>query len=48
LLLLLSLSVVAQTSQPDWAKIEEETMRHFQAILRIDSSDPPADVAASL
>ena len=21
---------IAQTAQPDWAKIEEETMRHFQ------------------
>jgi acetylornithine deacetylase/succinyl-diaminopimelate desuccinylase-like protein len=35
----------AQTAQPDWAKIEEETLRHFQAILRIDSSDPPGNEA---
>ncbi len=39
---LLSTSLLAQTpAQPDWAKIEEETLRHFQAILRMDSTDPP-------
>ncbi len=27
--------------QPDWPKLEEETLRHFQAILRFDTSDPP-------
>jgi acetylornithine deacetylase/succinyl-diaminopimelate desuccinylase-like protein len=27
--------------QPDWATIDEETMRHFQAILKVDSTDPP-------
>jgi acetylornithine deacetylase/succinyl-diaminopimelate desuccinylase-like protein len=33
----------AQTAQPDWAKIEEETLRHFQAILRLDTSNPPGN-----
>jgi len=33
----------AQSPQPDWAKIEEETMRHFQAILRLDTSNPPGN-----
>ena len=28
-------------AQPDWAKVDEELMRHFQALLRIDTSDPP-------
>ena len=28
----------AQTKQPDWVKVQEETMKHFQAILRINSS----------
>ena len=28
-------------SSPDWAKLEEETMRHFQALLRFDTADPP-------
>ena len=32
-----------QSPQPDWSKIEEETMRHFQAILRLDTSDPPGN-----
>ncbi len=45
LTLLLASTILAQTPQPDWAKIEEETMRHFQAILRIDSSDPPGNEA---
>jgi acetylornithine deacetylase/succinyl-diaminopimelate desuccinylase-like protein len=32
---------LAQT--PDWPKIDEETMRHFQALVRIDSSNPPGN-----
>jgi len=31
--------VGAQT--PDWRAVEEESMRHFQALLRLDTSDPP-------
>ncbi|HJQ27661.1 MAG TPA: M20/M25/M40 family metallo-hydrolase [Blastocatellia bacterium] len=31
----------AQTTQPDWPKIEEETLRHFQALVRIDTSGGP-------
>jgi acetylornithine deacetylase/succinyl-diaminopimelate desuccinylase-like protein len=27
--------------RPDWSKLEEETMRHYQALLRFDTSDPP-------
>ena len=39
---LFSLALSAQGPvQPDWAKVDEETMRHFQAILRMDSTDPP-------
>lgn len=26
---------------PNWAAAEDETMRHFQALLRFDTSDPP-------
>ena len=43
--LLLVSTAMAQTPQPDWAKIEAETLSHFQAILRIDSSDPPGNEA---
>src|SRR6188768_1278245 len=28
----------AQIKQPDWTKLEAETMKHFQALLRINSS----------
>ncbi|MFY8036496.1 MAG: M20 family metallopeptidase, partial [Cyclobacteriaceae bacterium] len=28
----------AQTKQPDWTKLQDETIRHFQAILKINSS----------
>jgi len=29
--------------RPDWARVEEETMRHFQALVRMDTSDPPGN-----
>ncbi len=45
LLLVLVCSTLQAQTPLDWAKIEEETMRHFQAILRIDSSDPPGHEA---
>jgi len=35
---LITLCSSAQTKQPDWTKLQEETMKHFQAILRINSS----------
>ncbi len=43
LFLLIATSAMAQGPQPDWSKIEEETMRHFQAILRLDTSNPPGN-----
>src|SRR6185369_3675676 len=30
-------------AQPDWKTVEEETMRHFQAVLRIDTQNPPGN-----
>jgi acetylornithine deacetylase/succinyl-diaminopimelate desuccinylase-like protein len=37
-----SAALLAQSrSDPDWAKVEEETLRHFQALLRVDTADPP-------
>ena len=27
--------------QPNWADVERETLQHFQAILRIDTRNPP-------
>ena len=33
----------SQAQAPNWSQIEEETMRHFQAILRLDTSNPPGN-----
>jgi len=33
----------SQAQEPNWSQIEEETMRHFQAILRLDTSNPPGN-----
>lgn len=42
-LILLTTSLSAQgPSALDWTKAEDETMRHFQALLRFDTSDPPS------
>jgi len=30
-------------AEPDWPKIEEETMRHYQAVLRLDTRNPPGN-----
>jgi acetylornithine deacetylase/succinyl-diaminopimelate desuccinylase-like protein len=36
--------VIAQIpQQPDWSRIQAETMQHFQALLRFDTSDPPGN-----
>jgi acetylornithine deacetylase/succinyl-diaminopimelate desuccinylase-like protein len=46
LLLLLGASVAlsAQTSRtPDWTRLQDETMQHFQALLRFDTSNPPGN-----
>src|ERR1700678_243933 len=39
--LVLALPAAAQT--PDWSKINDEAMRHFQALVQIDSPDPPGN-----
>jgi acetylornithine deacetylase/succinyl-diaminopimelate desuccinylase-like protein len=40
--ILFSTSLLAQSpAQPDWAKVEEETLRHFLAIIKMDTTDPP-------
>ena len=36
-------AVSAGDQQPDWTAVEDETMRHFQAILRLDTSNPPGN-----
>jgi acetylornithine deacetylase/succinyl-diaminopimelate desuccinylase-like protein len=29
------------TQEPDWSRLEKETMDHYQTLLRFDTSDPP-------
>src|SRR6266700_251537 len=44
--LLCALPAAAQTAASpkiDWPKIDEEAMRHFEALIRIDSTDPPGN-----
>jgi len=41
---LASVAVLAQTpKQPDWKALEDETMRHYQAVLRLDTRNPPGN-----
>jgi len=42
-----SATILAQGSrQPDWARLEDETMRHFQELVRLDTSNPPGNEVA--
>ena len=40
-----SVAVLAQAPppQPDWPRLEEETMRHYQTVLRLDTRNPPGN-----
>ena len=40
---LLGLALTAGAQTPDWSKINDEAMRHFQALVQIDSTDPPGN-----
>jgi acetylornithine deacetylase/succinyl-diaminopimelate desuccinylase-like protein len=41
---LIAAGVAAQSrSQPDWTALEGETMRHYQALLRLDTRNPPGN-----
>ena len=35
--------VLSSQATPDWRAVEEETMRHYQALLRLDTSNPPGN-----
>jgi len=41
--LALSQLLAQAPSGPDWRALEDETMRHFQALLRLDTSNPPGN-----
>jgi acetylornithine deacetylase/succinyl-diaminopimelate desuccinylase-like protein len=44
IVLLAVVTATAQTPQaPDWPKLDEETLRHFQALVRLDTADPPGN-----
>jgi acetylornithine deacetylase/succinyl-diaminopimelate desuccinylase-like protein len=34
-------AAAAPAAEPDWTAFEAETLRHFQALVRMDTSDPP-------
>ena len=36
-------ALIAQTPAVDWQRIETESMEHYQAVLRFDTSDPPGN-----
>lgn len=35
-------------AEPDWQALRQETLRHFQALVRIDTSDPPGHEAPAV
>src|SRR5262245_13212871 len=39
----LSICLLGQSPQPDFKAFEEETMRHYQALLRLKTMDPPGN-----
>ena len=42
-ILLLTVLCFAQKRDPDWPAYEAETLQHFQALLRLDTSNPPGN-----
>ena len=44
---LLAFAALGQPSTPDWKAVEEESLRHFQALVRFDTSDPPGTEKAA-
>jgi acetylornithine deacetylase/succinyl-diaminopimelate desuccinylase-like protein len=41
--LLMSTLASTEAQAPDWPKVDAELMQHFQALLRIDTTDPPGN-----
>jgi len=38
------LTIAAQApASPDWSRVDAETLQHFQALVRMDTSDPPGN-----
>src|SRR5215475_8246881 len=36
-------AVLLPAQTPDWPKLNDETMRHFQALVQLDTTDPPGN-----
>ncbi len=36
-----STSLIAQSAPPNWTQVEAETLKHFEAIIKMDTTDPP-------
>ncbi len=43
LLVLCTIAAGQNSLQPDWKTFDDETMRHYQALLRFDTMDPPGN-----
>jgi acetylornithine deacetylase/succinyl-diaminopimelate desuccinylase-like protein len=43
LTVLFTMPTRTQRPEPDWVALEAETLRHFQALIRLDTSDPPGN-----
>src|SRR5579864_8594626 len=41
--LCLASSALANAQSVDWAKANDELLRHYQALIRIDTTDPPGN-----
>ena len=42
------IAAMACAAEPDWAKANPEILRHFQELVRIDTSDPPGNEAPAV
>lgn len=41
--LAMAVSLCAQSPQPDWSRIDAESLAHFQALVRLDTTSPPGN-----
>jgi acetylornithine deacetylase/succinyl-diaminopimelate desuccinylase-like protein len=42
-ILLLSIGIPAFSQTPEWSKVNEEALGHFQALIRLDTTNPPGN-----
>ena len=46
--LMAGLMATQRTAQPDWDRLDAETLQHFQELVRFDTSDPPGGEAPAV